>query len=157
MLTTWVQLFDQSTCMIKLLHVMKNIDLVYNAVSSLRKLSDCTKWSIVFKTQVYMYLYQACSYYVWVNSKGNHAPPPGWPPGIWHFLIFLVKFPTMWAISLVKCPPPWGFFRGQMPCPPGWSDTETQIDFRTRFSTLPFLLFFVYQFNVFVHHFFLCT
>ena len=44
-----------------------------------------------------------------------------------------------------------------MPCPPGWSDTEIQIDFRTRFSTLPFLLFFVYQFNVYVHHFFFCV
>ena len=35
----------------------------------------------------------------------------------------------MRALSLVKCPPPKGFFRGQMPCTPGWSD-KTQIDFR---------------------------
>ena len=75
---------------------------------------------------IYIPLYSA---YVWVKSKGAHAPPPGWPPGIWHLLFFLAKFPTMRALSLVKCPPPKGFFRDQIPCPPGWSD-KTQIDFR---------------------------
>ena len=88
-------------------------------------------------------------YNVWVKSKDAHAPlfppppPPGWPLGIWHFLFFLVKFTIMQAVSLVKCPPPWAKLTNQE----SW----------TRFSTLPFLLFFVHHFNIYVHHFVFCV
>ena len=90
---------------------MKNIDLVYNAVSSLRKLSDCTKWSIVFKTQVYMYLYQACSYYVRVNSKGAHAPPsPRLTPGHLTFFNFFGQIPHHVGHFFGQMPPSLGIF-----------------------------------------------
>ena len=57
-----------------------------------------------------------CIINVWVNSKGAHAPPV-WTLGIWHFLFFLVKFPTMWALSLVKCPLPRDFLGVKCPAP----------------------------------------
>ena len=73
--------------------------------------------------------------YVWVKSKSAHPPPPPPPPpfdpqafDIFYFL--LVKFPTMRALSLVKCPPPKVFLRGQMPGPRVEATKCGQIDFR---------------------------
>ena len=56
--------------------------------------------------------------------------PPGLTPGHLTFFIFLVKFPTMRALSLVKCPSPKGFLRGQMPGPRVEATKSGQIDFR---------------------------
>ena len=80
-----------------------------------------------------------CSFILFHNlcmSQIQGCPCP--PPGIWHLKFFLVKFPTMRAVSLVKCPPPYGFFRGQMPWPPGWSDKSGNLSevFNTAISII---------------------
>ena len=57
-------------------------------------------------------------------------PPPELIPKHLTFFIFLVKFPTMRVLSLIKCPPPKGFLRGQMPGPRVEATKSGQIDFR---------------------------
>ena len=85
-------------------------------------------------------------------------PPSGLTPRHLTFFIFLVKFPTMRALSLVKCPLPRDFLGVKCPAPGlKWQNPDGFQETWTRFSTLPFLLFFVYQFNVYVHHFFFCV
>ena len=67
-------------------------------------------------------------------------PPQADPTGIWHFLFFLVKFPTMRAEGMrsqMPCPPP--------PTPPPGLKRQNPDWFQetwTKLPTLPFLLFF---------------
>ena len=83
-------------------------------------------------------------------------PPPGWPPGIRHFKIFFGQILHHAGPFFGQMPPSLGIFQGSNALPPGlkWQNPDWFQEIWTRFSTLPFLLFFVYQFNVYVHHFF---
>ena len=56
---------------------------------------------------IYIPLYSA---YVWVKSKGVHAPPPGWPPGIWHLLFFFSQIPHHAGPFFGQMPPSQGIF-----------------------------------------------
>ena len=90
------------------------------------------------------------------NPRVPMPPPPGWPPGIWHF--FLVKFPTMQALSLVKCPLPRDFLGVKCPARRAWSD-KTQINFRKPergFQHCHFY-YFLYTSSLFTFIFFFCV
>ena len=89
--------------------------------------------------------------------QGRPCPPP--PPRADIFSFFLSNSPPCGPFLWSNAPLPRIFFRGQMPLPPGlkWQNPDWFQETWTRFSTLPFLLFIVYQFNVHVHHFFFCV
>ena len=82
------------------------------------------------------------------------SPPPRADPQA--FGIFFGQIPHHAGPFFGQMPSSIGIFRGQIPCPPGWSD-KTQIDFRKPergFQPCHFYYFFVYQFNVYIYHFF---
>ena len=54
---------------------------------------------------------------VWVKSKGAHAPPPGWPPGIWHFLSFWSNSPPCGPFLWSNAPLPRNFLGVKCPAP----------------------------------------
>ena len=81
-------------------------------------------------------------------------PPPGWPPGIWHFLFFWSNSPPCRPFLWSNAPLPRDFLGVKCPAPRA---KVTNQETWTTFSTLTFLLFFVYHFNVYVHHFVFCV
>ena len=92
-----------------------------------------------------------------VKSKDAHAHP-GLTPG--HLTIFfLVKLPTMRALSLVKQPPPQGLFRGQMPCPRAEATKPRLIsgNMNEVFSTAISIIFCIPFQRLRSSSFFLCT
>ena len=85
------------------------------------------------------------------HFQGCPCPPP--PPGIWHFF-FWSNFPScepfLWSNALlprdflgVKCPSPWAE-----------RTLKPRLISERGFQHYHFYYFFVYQFNVYVHHFF---
>ena len=114
-------------------------------------------WIAVFYRIRRVWIWQKYPFLLCMSQiQGCPFPPPRLIPG--HLTFFCGQIPHYAGPFLGKMPPR-DIFQGSNALPPRlkWQNPDWFQETWTKFSTLPFLLFFVYQFNVYVHHFVYCV